>query len=671
MADPAHDRDTYSHIPLQGPRHIRTIALAPAQDVQDPIRCLLVQANLDDDPPYQALSYTWGVEPRSRPVDCDGKILLVTPNCEAAMRDLRGKHGDVRILWIDAICIDQSPDAVEERNSQVAMMGQVYMKASQVAIWIGELDDAASLALNTLTLLRLTVDFRSLEETVGAINKLTPKEVEVLAAFFGRPWFSRMWTVQECTLPLLAGMHKVDVAVYCGTKRLRFLKIMDIANALTLRDDTAPWAQRGAGLQLTLTQRFVERVRQGGFRAHIMAGYQSARNWDEDEGKPWLYEILKLSRLKDSLEPRDKIFALYGVFKELGADPEPPDYRRSVEDVYTEAMEMVLRYDASLYALHLVPSLERREGLPSWVPDWGDTKAWSIDNWKGHELPVRPSRASGTSVAEWKIDREGKRLVLSGLVVDTVLAVGPTLQPRNEKIQSDNTKAADIWEIYASCLVVRQWINMFPDREAKYLSPGEEETIDTVFRKTFQDDREDRNMENNHHPPDVKWKQWSEVMNILENQLNESSFLNAQQQPKEDEAVRYHGELEGTLLEEISRDANIQAALLVSTALFSGEMRFGAGVFHLDVWETCQNRTFFATENGYMGTAPGGLPMDMKVGDKLVLVAGIDKPLILRQTQAAAEGLYRLITPASYVHGMMKGLLWPENDAGLDKIVLV
>ena len=43
-----------------------------------------------------------------------------------------------RILWIDAICIDQSnPD---ERNHQVQMMSRVYTRAQQVCVWLGEAD---------------------------------------------------------------------------------------------------------------------------------------------------------------------------------------------------------------------------------------------------------------------------------------------------------------------------------------------------------------------------------------------------------------------------------------------------------------------------------------------------------------------------------------------------
>ncbi len=57
-------------------------------------------------------------------IGCNGDSLLVTTNCEAALRELRDSTETTK-LWIDSICIDQSRDAVEERNIQVALMGEI------------------------------------------------------------------------------------------------------------------------------------------------------------------------------------------------------------------------------------------------------------------------------------------------------------------------------------------------------------------------------------------------------------------------------------------------------------------------------------------------------------------------------------------------------------------
>jgi hypothetical protein len=82
------------------------------------------------------------------PVSCHGQELLITENCVAALRRIRSKFRKC-ILWIDSICIDQS--STEERNHQVALMGDVYSMASEVIIWLGEKTPYSDFAMSFLT----------------------------------------------------------------------------------------------------------------------------------------------------------------------------------------------------------------------------------------------------------------------------------------------------------------------------------------------------------------------------------------------------------------------------------------------------------------------------------------------------------------------------------------
>jgi hypothetical protein len=59
----------------------------------------------------------------------------VTKNCKLALCYLR-KEESGRVLWVDAICINQKDD--KERGHQVGMMRDVYSKATEVLIWLGE-----------------------------------------------------------------------------------------------------------------------------------------------------------------------------------------------------------------------------------------------------------------------------------------------------------------------------------------------------------------------------------------------------------------------------------------------------------------------------------------------------------------------------------------------------
>lgn len=151
----------YRYVPVSSPRHTRVLRLEPSPDAASPLRCSLSEVSLDalEDPStgYTALSYTWDAQSPSQIVECDGGTLHVTANCEAAMRRLR-RPDETHALWIDSICIDQSAAAIDERSAQVAVMGEVYMKAKQVVVWLGESDE------------KFEVFLRHLAEILGALR---------------------------------------------------------------------------------------------------------------------------------------------------------------------------------------------------------------------------------------------------------------------------------------------------------------------------------------------------------------------------------------------------------------------------------------------------------------------------------------------------------------------
>ncbi len=53
-----------------------------------------------------------------------------------------------RRLWADQICINQKD--VEEKNSQVVMMGDIYRNARRTLIWIGQGDEDVTAVVELL-----------------------------------------------------------------------------------------------------------------------------------------------------------------------------------------------------------------------------------------------------------------------------------------------------------------------------------------------------------------------------------------------------------------------------------------------------------------------------------------------------------------------------------------
>lgn len=158
--------DLYRHTPLSSLRSIRILKLHPSNDEDSAIVIDLQEVSIDSKPRYRALSYTWEGQQLSCPIHCGGKILLITPNCFAAMKQLRDESV-VDQYWIDSICIDQT--SLPERSEQVALMGQIYRDAYMVIAWLGESDPATEGAIERLKSLMEIGDKNPLDE--DAIRK--------------------------------------------------------------------------------------------------------------------------------------------------------------------------------------------------------------------------------------------------------------------------------------------------------------------------------------------------------------------------------------------------------------------------------------------------------------------------------------------------------------------
>jgi hypothetical protein len=81
---------------------------------------------------------------------------LVTASLRDALVRLRLKNG-VRVVWADALCIDQSGD--EEKSSQVRRMNSIFYRARCVVIWLGRVEIEHAMGVKRL--------FESLEYISG------------------------------------------------------------------------------------------------------------------------------------------------------------------------------------------------------------------------------------------------------------------------------------------------------------------------------------------------------------------------------------------------------------------------------------------------------------------------------------------------------------------------
>ena len=112
--------DPYRHARLINPTDIRLLYLHQGVG-EDPICVDLATVNLDEDPDFEAISYTWGDSMPVKRITCHGRTdssvcgiqhsqasenFNITTNLFEELQRLRFPDRR-RILWADAICINQ------------------------------------------------------------------------------------------------------------------------------------------------------------------------------------------------------------------------------------------------------------------------------------------------------------------------------------------------------------------------------------------------------------------------------------------------------------------------------------------------------------------------------------------------------------------------------------
>lgn len=168
--------DIYSTFQLPNDkRSIRLLALEPSRNDDSLVICRFRVVALDQSRSYEALSYTWGVSNDRDVISVGGNKISVNLSLATALHALRHPIEE-RTLWIDAICINETDNI--EKSFQVPLMALIYRNCSRTVIW---LDESKKDSRKAFRLLRIVV-------------KEYPR---ILSKVLHRPWFRRVWIIQE------------------------------------------------------------------------------------------------------------------------------------------------------------------------------------------------------------------------------------------------------------------------------------------------------------------------------------------------------------------------------------------------------------------------------------------------------------------------------------------
>ncbi|KAM7189731.1 Heterokaryon incompatibility protein (HET) domain containing protein [Rhypophila sp. PSN 637] len=327
---------------------------------------------------YEALSYAWGSSGDEESAlvfdpdnaDRDPKCLSIGENLASALRHLR--RPDIsRVLWVDAICIDQAN--LQERSEQVSRMAS----------------ETSSLAFSTLAHMGgrvvYTKDGFILPQprlpSMSARKFKRPPEGcdegswQVIEDLCQRSWFHRLWVLQE-------------------------IQLANTSSILQCGEDSIPWPVFRSAIELLTSQFFGVTVQR--FNKAHSAWFISQPILDLP-----LETLLLANTSRKCSDDLDRIYEILSMAPPNFRASFVSDYTVSVADVYKAAF---IHHVHTTGRLSLLPMVNPRAepGWNTWVPDF----------------------CRGLSGAEIK-QVSTRSIEIPGIVVDTVSRIRPldTINP--------------------------------------------------------------------------------------------------------------------------------------------------------------------------------------------------------------------------------------------------
>ena len=108
------------------------------------------------------------------------------------------------------VCLNQDDEA--EKAQHVPNMGEIYGSASNTWIWLGKAEDDSILGLDTISKLNQVDEGQSPGVARTELPRLELHERNAIRDITSRPWFSRLWVVQELILsrnPVILSLLKL------------------------------------------------------------------------------------------------------------------------------------------------------------------------------------------------------------------------------------------------------------------------------------------------------------------------------------------------------------------------------------------------------------------------------------------------------------------------------
>jgi hypothetical protein len=388
-----------------------------------------------------------------------------------------------------------------ERSKQVPMMGQIYKSCRECAIWLGEVDEEPIRAIElpetwrkaeidhleglikdlnitespkplvkagkegdalidvegAFEIMELLASHKHLHEmpffvipstgtyrihppgTAFELSDLWAKTVYSLENILRRPWWQRIWTVQEALLPekctLHVGRHSAPFSI--------FVEGAQQWDEHFWRHCCSPIMNLWVGYTPELFIPAIDRIRE----LNIL---------DKVRSKEWAIEntvahnLYLLSIQRNATISHDQVYGLFGLITEFFHMNDIPDYSLGLGQVFAATtnrfMENVKHLCLLAYARPQLRDLAKVEqgqdfvdDLPTWCPDWSATPWGDYFDIYNH----------GGFTADRKLDYDGSRindsiLKLEGIHVENIGVVGELI-PNMQVPPAETTPIIESW----------------------------------------------------------------------------------------------------------------------------------------------------------------------------------------------------------------------------------
>jgi hypothetical protein len=379
------------------------------------IRCSMESFPLYKVPEYEALSYRWGFGSEGPKIEyrvilIDGKALQV-PKSSWELLHARSSMYEDRLVWIDAICINQKD--IAERVGQIPLMDKIYTKSHRTIVWPGDRFDSGMASRMLLRLYVTNHVFQAKDEEFLLFfeYEIVRPAWRAMIALFENPYFTRIWCVQEVALGK-------QTEIFHGNKYIPWDVFTEtlVSYMRPRRRALLAWSTKDASDQ-TLWPRSIE-----GPSGVLVMDLIRKQHQSDDLEHLHIGSLLAHCAQFQATVVKDRIFSVNGLLSET--DKITPSYTVNDAEIFFAASVLALKHPTQPFSTLIYAGI-------GWAPQESDLPSWAINSTRPYNHFTlasawnndinTPDQSTATHMPpELSIDKDRRLLHIKGFTLDTI-----------------------------------------------------------------------------------------------------------------------------------------------------------------------------------------------------------------------------------------------------------